>query len=323
MVVSVVLQEGGAALAVGLFSSVGAIGAVFARFSGAALMLALAVRPRVRGLSAAQWTAVGILAVSLTVMNFCFYQAISRAPLGLVVTVEILGPLALSVVTGHRWTAWLWAALSLAGVGAIGSSRWGGDTDSLGFLFAIIAAASWAGYILSAGRAAKLFAPLDALTLATCIGAIALLPAAAMTVDLHGALQTTTIGLGLVVALMCSVIPYSLELTSLRTLPSSTFAVLTSLSPVIAAISGWLVLHQHMSTMDWAGILCVTGASIGAVKYGRTAVADIDALPISLPAESAVASPDHGLSHGSLLEHDDSTPAGRDRRTCAMSPGGR
>lgn len=242
VVVSVVLQEGGAALATGLFSTVGAVGAVLLRFAGAGLILAVLVRPRIRGLSSDQWKAVIILGTSLTVMNFCFYQAVSRAALGLVVTIEILGPLILSVAVGRRVSSLLWALLSLVGVVVLGASAWNGRTDCVGLAFAVVAAGSWAAYILGGGRAMRVFAPMDALTLATCLGAVALAPLSVMVGRDAFRLSWPVLGLGLTVALVCSVLPYTLELMAMRRLPSHTFAVLTSLSPVAAAVSGWLAL---------------------------------------------------------------------------------
>jgi inner membrane transporter RhtA len=70
------------------------------------------------------------------------------------------------------------------------------------------------------------------------------------------------------VALMSSVIPHSLELVSLRRLPPATFAVLTSLSPVLAAVIGWAVLGQQLNAFHYLAIVLVTAASIGAVTSG-------------------------------------------------------
>jgi inner membrane transporter RhtA len=67
------------------------------------------------------------------------------------------------------------------------------------------------------------------------------------------------------VGVMSSVIPYSLELMSLRRLPPETFAILTCLSPVIAALAGWLILDQHLAVTGYLAIVLVTVASIGAV----------------------------------------------------------
>ncbi len=275
-----VSQEAGAAFAVGLFSAVGAVGAVFARLLVAGLILGVAVRPRVLGLTSGTWFAVAALACTLTAMNVCFYFALTRIPLGVAVTVEVLGPLTLSVLVSRRMSAWLWAGLALTGVGLLSLTgmRFGG-LDLVGMAFAAGAAIGWAGYILASSRAAADFPNLDALAIAIVLGALTTAPFAVMSVDPHAALRWEVLALGVTVGVMSSVIPYSLELISLRHLPPETFAVVTCLSPVIAALAGWLILGQHLSVAGYVAIVLVTVASIGAVQSasGRRAP------PASLP----------------------------------------
>jgi inner membrane transporter RhtA len=267
VVAAATIQEIGAAFAVGLFTALGAVGAVFVRFAVAGVILCAAVRPRVRGLSRSAWGAVAMLACALTVMNLCFYQAIARIPLGIAVTIEVCGPLILSVVLGKRIVAWLWALLAFAGVAMLGlGSDHSGASEPIGFAFAVGAAASWAAYIVATARAANVFPKLDALAIATSIGALATLPLAVFSIDLDAAMHWKVLAMGVVVGLMSSVIPYSLELVSLRTLPPATFAVLTCLSPVIAAFAGWVVLNQRLNWLDYLAIVLVTTASVGAVR---------------------------------------------------------
>jgi inner membrane transporter RhtA len=262
-----VSQEVGAAFAVGLFAAMGAVGAVFTRFLVAGVILGVAVRPRVVGLTARAWFAVVALAGTLTAMNVCFYFALTRIPLGVAVTVEVLGPLTLSVLVSKRASAWLWAGLALIGVAMLSLTGVGfGRLDVVGLVFAVAAAVCWAGYIIASSRAAADFPNLDALAIATMLGALVTAPFAVMSVDPHAALRWEVVGLGVTVGVLSSVIPYSLELISLRHLPPETFAVVTCLSPVIAALAGWLVLGQHLAVTGYVAIVLVTVASIGAVR---------------------------------------------------------
>ena len=266
MVIAAVSQEVGAAFAVGLFSALGAIGAVFVRFLVAGVVLCAAVRPQLRGLSQRAWMSALALAVTLTAMNLCFYNSLTRIPLGVAVTIEVLGPLVLSVVVSTRTSAWLWAVLALAGVALLSLTGVRvGYLDPIGLVFAAGAAVSWAGYILASARAAADLPNLDGLVIATAIGALATAPFALLAVDPGLALQWKVLGLGITVGVMSSVIPYSLELISLRRLPQETFAVLTCLSPVVAALAGWQVLGQHLAVTGYLAIVLVTVASIGAV----------------------------------------------------------
>lgn len=272
VVIAAISQELGAAFAVKLFTALGPVGAVFARLAVSGVVLCAAMRPRVRGLSRRAWLAALGLAAALTVMNTCFYFAIDRIPLGVAVTVEVLGPLILSVVVSARRTAWLWALLAFAGVALLGlaQQRLGG-VDPVGFVFAAGAGAAWAAYILASARAGAEFPRLDGLALATMIGAVVLAPAAAFTIDWESTLKPAVLGLALVVGLMSSVVPYSLELLSLRRLSAETFAVLTSISPVTAAIAGLLVLGQQLGVLGYVAIVLVSAACVGAVRSAHRA----------------------------------------------------
>lgn len=278
VVVAAISQEVGAAFAVGLFAALGAIGAVFVRLFVAGAILCVTVRPRLRGLSRRAWLSAVALAATVTVMNLCFYNALTRIPLGVAVTVEALGPLALSVVVSSRRTAWLWALLALLGVALLSLTGVRvGHLDAVGLAFAAGAAVSWAAYILATARAGSDFPNLDGLAVATAIGAVVTAPFAAVAVDPDSALRWQVLGLGAIVGVMSSVIPYSLELISLRRLPPETFAILTCLSPVVAAVAGWLMLGQQLAVTGYVAIVLVTVASIGAVRAARERLGQSDA----------------------------------------------
>jgi len=270
VVVAAISQEVGAAFAVGLFAALGPVGAVFMRLLVAGVVLCVAARPRLRGLSRRAWQSALALAGALVVMNACFYISLTRIPLGVAVTVEALGPLALSVIVSRRKSTWVWALLALAGVGLLSLTGVRvGHLDPTGLGFAAGAGATWAGYILATARAGTDFPRLDGLAVATAIGAVVTAPFAAIAVDADAALQWQVLGLGVTVGVMSSVIPYSLELMSLRRLPPETFAILTCLSPVVAAVAGWLILGQHLAVTGYVAIVLVTVASIGAVRSAR------------------------------------------------------
>lgn len=278
VVVAAMSQEVGAAFAVGLFAALGPVGAVFVRLLVAGVLLCAAVRPRLRGLSGRAWVSAVALAAALVVMNACFYLSLARIPLGVAVTVEALGPLTLSVIVSRRVSAWVWALLALLGVALLSLTGVRvGHLDPVGLCFAAGAGASWAGYILATARAGADFPRLDGLAVATTIGAVVTAPFAVLSVDPDAAVGWSVLGLGVAVGVMSSVIPYSLELISLRRLPPETFAILTCLSPVVAAVAGWLILGQHLAVSGYVAIVLVTVASIGAVRSARDRLRPNDA----------------------------------------------
>ncbi|WP_185832763.1 DMT family transporter, partial [Streptomyces sp. WAC 04229] len=254
----------GAALAVTLMPRAGALGVVTLRLAVAAVVLLLICRPRLRGHSRADWGTVVVFGIAMAGMNGLFYQAVDRIPLGPAVTLEVLGPLALSVVASRRLVNLVWAALALAGVFLLG----GGGFDSLdpsGAAFALGAGAMWAAYIVFSARTGRRFPQADGLALAMAVGALLFLP---LGIAESGGklLDPVTIALGAGVALLSSVLPYTLELLALRRLPAPTFAILMSLEPAIAATAGFLILDQALSATQSAAIALVIAASMGAVR---------------------------------------------------------
>ncbi|MFE0800749.1 DMT family transporter [Streptomyces sp. NPDC058812] len=254
----------GAALAVSLMPRAGALGVVTLRLVVAAVVLLLICRPRLRGHSRADWGTVVAFGIAMAGMNGLFYQAVDRIPLGPAVTLEVLGPLALSVVASRRAVNLVWAALALAGVFLLG----GGGFDSLdpaGAAFALGAGGMWAAYIIFSSRTGRRFPQADGLALAMAVGAVLFLP---LGIAESGGklLDPVTLALGAGVALLSSVLPYTLELLALRRLPAPTFAILMSLEPAIAAAAGFLILDQALSATQAAAIALVIAASMGAVR---------------------------------------------------------
>nr|WP_086832492.1 EamA family transporter [Streptomyces sp. NRRL B-24572] len=254
----------GSAVAVLLMPRAGALGVVTLRLVLAAAILLIVCRPKVRGYGRADWGTIVAFGTAMAGMNNLFYLSANRIPLGAAVTLEVLGPLILSVVASRRLVNLLWAGLALGGVVLLGGGGFE-RLDPLGAGFALAAGAMWAAYIVFSARTGRRFPQADGLALAMAFGAVISLPLGIAEAG-DRLLVPSTIGLGLGVALMSSVLPYTLELLALRRLPAPTFAILMSLEPAIAATAGFLVLHQALSATDALAIALVIGASMGAVR---------------------------------------------------------
>ncbi|MDR7278094.1 EamA family transporter [Catenuloplanes atrovinosus] len=261
--VSVQFGSGVAAL---LFPQAGAAGMVALRLSVAAVLMLALCRPRLRGRSRADWLAVAGLGLAFAGMNSVFYQAIDRIPLGPAVTLEVLGPLTLSIVTARRRGTWLWALVALAGVALLGT----GGIDRLnapGVALALVAGALWAAYILLSASVGRRFTGADGLALALGVAALLTLPVGIFSAG-SALLDPVVLVLGAGVALLSSVLPYTFEMTALRRLPSSTFAIMMSLGPALACLAGFVVLGQPLNWLEGSAVLLVITASAGAVHTG-------------------------------------------------------
>lgn len=260
----IVSVQFGGALAVWLMPRTGPLGVVTLRLVVAALVLLVVCRPRLRGHSRADWGTVIVFGIAIGGMNTLIYQSAARIPLGIAVTLEVLGPLALSVITSRRLVNVLWAALAVTGVFLLG----GGDVSGLnaaGAAFALGAGTMWALYIVFSARTGRRFPQADGLALAMTVGAVLSLPLGVVSAGSR-LLVPSTVGIAAAVAMLSSVLPYTLELIALRRLHAAAFAILMSVEPAVAALAGFLVLHQSLTLLDGLAIALVIAASMGAVR---------------------------------------------------------
>jgi inner membrane transporter RhtA len=261
---SMSLVQLGAALSPPLFDRAGVAGVTWLRlFFGAAILLAWA-RPRLRGRSRADlWGAVA-LGVASGAMTLCFMLAIDRIPLGVVVTIEFLGPLSIGVAGARRLRDGLWVALAGGGVAllTLGDGT-GGALDAIGLLFAAAAGAGWASYILLTRRVGRAWTGVEGLAVAMAVAAAVTAPLGLADGGTRLA-QPEVIAACIGLAVLLPVLPYSLEMASLRRLPASVFGVLMSLEPGIAALLGFLVLGQDLTALGVLAVAMVIAASAGA-----------------------------------------------------------
>jgi inner membrane transporter RhtA len=215
---------------------------------------------------------VGVFGLTLAAMNWSFYEAVDRLPLGPAVTIEFAGPLTVAILGSRRWLDLLWAMLAgggvallaLAGSGDSGSS----GLDPVGVLLALVAGTCWACYILLSQRVGSIFTGLQGLAVALAVGAVLMVPAGL--VEGGGALlEPAVLGGGLAVAVLSSLIPYSFELTALRRVRAATFGLLMSLEPGVAALAGIVVLGQRLRLSTLVAVLMVVAASIGTTLRGN------------------------------------------------------
>jgi inner membrane transporter RhtA len=262
----------GAALAKTLFDEVGPGGTVFLRVAIGALLLAAAWRPRVSHHSRRDLLLACVFGLSLAGMNLAFYEAIDRIPLGVAVTFEFVGPLGVAVAGSRRALDVLWVVLAAAGILLL-SDFGSTDLDGTGVALALLAGAFWAAYILLGVRVGQAFPGGGGLALAMLVAGAVLLPVGVA--DAGGDLLVPAVlATGAAVAVLSSVIPYSLELEALRRLPQSVFGVLMSLEPALATLAGWVVLEQGLAARELLAVALVVAASAGAARGAQVALRD-------------------------------------------------
>jgi inner membrane transporter RhtA len=257
-----------------LFPVLGAPGATLPRLGLAAVVLLTVTRPRVRGWRRTQWQAVLLYGMSLAGTNAFFYAALARLSLGTAVTIQFLGPLTLSAALSRRMRDLGWVLLAVTGVAILGLAEShraaAGEPLSLaGVAFALISAAFWAMYIVTGARASAAVPGRGGLAVAMAAGALVLLPFGARGAS-HIAGQPHLMPLACGMALMASVVPYSLELAAMRRAPKHVFGILLSLEPAVATLAGWLLLGQHAAPAALAAVVIVIAASTGSALGARS-----------------------------------------------------
>ncbi len=252
----------GSALAVPVIESVGVIEALWLRTAFAALILA-AVRPSAlrRLPPKGHRLPLAALAVTLFLMNLSFYGAISRVPVGIVVAIEFVGPLAVAVIGTRRSLDWLWIVLAGAGVVVLAGPS--GSATGLGLLLALLAGVCWGAYLLLAKRAVTGMDPLS-VTAMMMAGATVLATPLLAVDGLKLAGHWDAVLLGLVIAVASSAFPYLLEMYAIRRVRAATYGVLLSIEPAVAALAAFVLLGQTVSPLEAAAMAAVMAAAAGA-----------------------------------------------------------
>jgi inner membrane transporter RhtA len=256
----------GAALGATLFDRLGPGGASLLRQAFAAAVLLAVWRPRVRAYEPAALRLAALFGLALGLMNLCFYEALDRIPLGVCVTIEFAGPVALAVALSRRALDLVWVVLAAAGIVLLANPFGAGGVDPTGLAFILAAAACWSAYILLAQRATRVFHGSTGLALAAGVAWLVPLVPGLTEAGLGDLLAPGALAVGLAVALLSSVIPYTLESESLRRLPARVFGVLMSLEPAVAALAGLVVLGQRLGARDLVAIALVICASVGVTQ---------------------------------------------------------
>lgn len=253
----------GSALATHLFASIGVTGVVTARLLIASAVLAVALGPGrlLRRLSREQWLSVALFGASVAGMNWFFYLAIDRVPIGMVVTIEFLGPLGLALAGSRRLPDLFWAVLALGGVALLTGFHLDA-LDPWGLVLTVLGGIGWVLYILASRRLSRAFDGLSGMALGLAFGAALMIPvgiAAHTRMTLTWPVVLAVAG----IAVLSTLVPQTTDVLALRRIPPSTYGIIVSLDPAVSALAGMVLLRQTMTLSQWAGIGMVVLASAG------------------------------------------------------------
>ncbi|RAK31240.1 inner membrane transporter RhtA [Actinoplanes lutulentus] len=262
MMGSAASNQVGAAVGAHAFAAIGPAGVVAVRQFVAAAVLLPVARPNLRRFTWAQWWPTLLLGLVFATMNLSLYTAVDRIGLGLAVTLEFLGPLAVALA-GSRTRVDLLCAVG-AGVGVYVLVLPGGSSDWFGIGSGVLAAVCWAAYILLNRLLGVRLPGLQAPAAATSVSAVMYLPVLVF-VTLSGSWTWPAVLFAVGAGVLSSVIPYACDLVALRTVPPRFFGVIMSIHPVFAALAGLVLLGQFLDAHEWVGIAMVVAVNVVAV----------------------------------------------------------
>jgi inner membrane transporter RhtA len=272
VIVGIASVQTGAAFATKLFTHLGPAGTVLVRVMFAAAVLCVIWRPKPAAHTLRELRLACLFGLTLAFMNLSFYEALDRIHLGIAVTLEFVGPLGVALAGSRSRPDVLWALLAAAGVALLGGF---GAPSLTGVALALIAGCFWAAYILLNARLGRTFSGGGGLAIAMAVGTLPLLPFGIADAGAN-LLHPAYLAVGFGVAMLSSVVPYSLELEALRRIRPHVFGVLMSIEPAMAALAGLIVIGQGLSALDVVAIALVVTASAGAT-VGARVTAPMDA----------------------------------------------
>lgn len=266
----------GTSFAKTLFPLIGAQGVSAYRVGFAALILLLVWRPWRHPITRADLGRLAIYGAVMGLLNLCFYMALRTIPLGLAIAIEFVGPLVLAVASSRKPIHFVWIGLAVLGLGLLlpinpGATR----LDPVGVAYACAAALMWALYIVLGKRTGHLHAG-RTVALGMTVAALIVAPVGIVSAG-TALLDPKVAALGLVVAVLSSAIPYSLEMIALREIPKRSFGVLLSAEPAVGALAALVILHERLVATQWLAIAAIVAASVGTI--------------LTTPAEAAADAP--------------------------------
>ncbi|MFG2788240.1 DMT family transporter [Streptomyces sp. NPDC048419] len=266
MAASGLSNQVGAAIGSLAFPVIGPAGVVAVRQYVAALVLLAVGRPRLRDFTWAQWRPVLGLAVVFGTMNLSLCTAIDRIGLGLAVTLEFLGPLAIALAAARRRVDACCAVIAAAGVVTL--MRPQPSTDYLGMGLGLLAACCWASYILLNRSVGRRIPGAQGSATAAAISALMFLPVGGVVV-LRQPPTAAAIGCAVVAGVLSSAVPYLADLFTLRRVPAQAFGLFMSVNPLLAALVGWIGLGQNLGWTEWASIAAIVAANTLSIPVRR------------------------------------------------------
>ena len=210
-----------------------------------------------------KWSSLLAYGLALAGMNALFYLAIARLPLGIAVSFEFIGPLSVALYYARQKFDFVWVGLAILGLVLLFPFDQASQAlDLVGIAFALGAGACWALYIVAGQRPSGISGN-HTVCLGMFIGMLCLMPIALFLGMPATIFEPSSLMYFIMLAVLASALPFSLEMIALRNLSALSFGTLMSLEPAIAAFSGFIFLGEQLLWSQWLALAVIITASIG------------------------------------------------------------
>lgn len=275
MVLSMIAYQISASFAKQLFEALDPLTVVTLRLCFASIFIIIMFRSWkiIKRLPYLKWKDLLFYSGSVCLMNVLFYASLGKLPQGIAVGLEFLGPLTLALLSIKQKTDYIWVCLAILGVALMVPWQQASahNFSYLGASFAIGAGVCWALYIYFGQRVIRQNIGMHALSIAILLSALIMLPISAIHNPM-ALIQTQYWGQAIVIALLATAIPYALDLLALKQLSKLSYGTLSSLSPALAALAGWVLLKEQITALQSVALLCIMIASVGVtLRAGKKA----------------------------------------------------
>ena len=266
MVLSMTSYQISASFAKQLFLVLDPITVTILRLCFAAIIVCVMFRSWkvIRRLQFLKWRDLLCYSASLGVMNILFYMSLGKLPQGIAVGLEFIGPLGLALISIQNRKDCVWVLLAILGI--VLMVPWGeansSNFDLFGAACALGAGLCWALYIYFGQRVVQQNIGMHALTIAISISALCLLPIGLYN-NASALIDTQYWGKAITIAVLATAIPYALDLKALQYLNKTSYGTLSSLSPALAALVGFILLGEKITLLQTVALVCIMLASVG------------------------------------------------------------
>ena len=261
VVIAILSIQLGAAFAVNLFAVLEPVGTVFFRLVISAILLSILIRPKFNKNVLRYSKLLVLYGVAVGLMNWCFYESISRIPLGIAVAIEFVGPLLVAAFSSRNRLDYLWIVVAFIGVLMLAPNI-GKGLDPVGVGYAVLAGVGWGGFVILSKRVNKVLPDSDGLAIGMIIASLFIFPFALS--NIPAAFENIGImGNLIALAILSTTIPFYLEFSALKKLTPQAYGVLITLEPAAAAFIGMIALGDILGIEGLIAIACVTIAAIG------------------------------------------------------------